>query len=112
VFDKKRRELYFLLFILGVCAGIFFGINKVRASSPEGETSGGEQPASTYYDEFWQATEAVVSTAGGFAQFNPSTHNNTGTAARFRNTPGGWVADIFPKMVVTRWRVHGHIHFR
>lgn len=109
---KKRRNIYFLLFILGVSIGVFFGLNKVRASSPEGETSAGEQPASTYYDEFWQATEAVVSGASGFVNFIPSTHNNTETAARFRNTAGGWVANIFPKMVVTRWRVHGHIHFR
>ncbi len=107
----SKNKIYFLLFVLGLGLGIFFGLRSVRASSPEGETSGGEQPASVYYDEFWQATQAVVSTGSGYANFEPSTHNNTPKAGEIVDTPDGKAVNLFPKMVVTRWNVHGHIHF-
>jgi len=99
----SKKKIYFFLFILGLSLGIFWGINKVRASSPEGETSGGEQPASVYYDEYWQATRALVYIEDGmtqgfeeFTDFNEPTPTTTTTKH---------------KMVVTKWKVHGHIHF-
>jgi hypothetical protein len=45
----KKKSLYLGLFILGIVLGAFWGLNKVKASSPAGETSGGEQPARTVY---------------------------------------------------------------
>lgn len=105
------RKIYLLLFILGLGIGIFFGLSKVKASTPVGETSGGEQPASVYYDEHWQATQAAVSTESGYQNFDPSIHGNTSTAGKIENTSGGWIVRLFPKMVVTKWKVHGHIHF-
>jgi hypothetical protein len=110
----RKNKIYLLLFILGLGIGIFSGLSKARASSPEGQTSGGEQPASVYFDEFWQATGAIVSTVSGYQGFDPSRRANTPVAGRLEklNNPSrGWVARLFPKMVVTKWKVHGHIHF-
>lgn len=107
----KKNRIYTLLFVLGLIGGLFFGLNKLRASNPEGEISGGEQPASVYYDEFWQAVQALVSTETGYQNFNPTSHNNTSTAAKIEDTSGGWLVRVSPKMVVTKWKVHGHIHF-
>jgi len=107
------RKIYFLFLILGLGMGILWGLGRAKASSPEGESSGGEQPASVWYDEFWQATQAVVSTENGYRNFNPSTHNNTDTAAKFEDASKDQRrAGLLPKMVVTKWKVHGHIHFR
>ncbi len=106
-----KNKIYFLFLVLGLCTGVFFALNKAKASSPQGETSGGEQPASVYYDEHWKATEALVSSTTGYTTMDPSTHNNTNTAGQFEDTAGGWRVELFPKMVVTKWKVHGHIHF-
>lgn len=106
----SKNKIYLLLFILGLSVGIFFGLNRVRASPPEGETSGGDQPASVYFDEHWRATQAIVSTESGFVNFSDF-NSLTSPAGRIENTPGGWLVRVFPKMVVTKWRVHGHIHF-
>ena len=101
--------MYIVFLVFGIGIGVVFGLNKARASSPEGEISGGEQPASVYYDESWQATEAYVSTSLGYKPM-PTTdivnHRDTDVAA---NLTTGQV--VFPKMVVTQWTVHGHIHF-
>jgi len=95
----RKNKIYLLLFILGLGLGIFFGLNKVKASSPEPpEVSGGEQPASVYYDEYWQATSAIINTDTGYQEFTGFKGPTTATAR--------------PKMVVTTWNVHGHIHFR
>ena len=103
-----RNKLYLLFLIIGVTAGVAFGLIKARASSSEGETSGGEQPASVYYDETWNATDALVSSSLGYKTFDPSAHNPTQTAAEFDSD--GKVS-VFPKFVVKEWTVHGHIHF-
>jgi hypothetical protein len=103
-----KNKLYFLFLIIGVTAGVSFGLIKARASLPEGETSGGEQPASVYYDETWSATDAVVSTSNGYKSFNPSAHSPTQIAAKFDS---GKIS-LFPKFVVKEWTVHGHIHFQ
>ena len=105
-----RKSKFYLLFVLGLGAGILFAISKVKASSPEGEAATG--PITMYYDEHWQATNSIVSSAAGYVAFNPSGHADTGTAASLDNATGnGWIVRIFPKMVVTKWRVRGHIHF-
>jgi len=106
-----RKRLYFIFLIIGVTAGISFGLIKARASNPEGEVSGGEQPASVFYDETWDATDAVVSTLAGYRSFDPtapSAHNQTQIAAQF-DTDGN--ITLLPKFVVREWTVHGHIHF-
>jgi hypothetical protein len=105
-----RNKLYFLLLIIGVSAGLSWGIVKARATTPEGETSvKGEQPASVYYDETWNATEALVSSDKGYISFLPSVNIRTQTAAEFDQTDD--TIKIFPKFVVREWTVHGHIHF-
>lgn len=106
-----KKRTYVLLFILGLTAGIFFGLQKAKASSPEGEAStlGG---LTYYYDEFWQATQALVSRAGGFGYQNISNtvgDSTSGSAAVLNKTNN--TVERFPKMVVTKWKVHGHIHF-
>lgn len=120
----RMTKLYIALFIIGLAAGLFFRLNKAKASTAQGETSKGEQPASTVYEESWKATEALVSAAGGYRYFYPygSTpdyplpsrppHVQTPEAGKMENTDGGWLVQIYPKMVVTKWSVHGHIHFR
>lgn len=97
----KRKLIYILLFVYGVTGGVFFNLSRVRASSPVGETSGGESPASVYYDEHWKAENAMV------------TRNSDGTLAWsvFNNFNNDTSPSKKPKMVVTKWVVHGHIHF-
>ena len=93
----RKNKIYLLMFILGLGLGIFFGLNKVKASSPVNEPSGGETTASVYYDEYWQATRAIINTDTGYQEFTGFNGSTTATAR--------------PKMVVTKWKVHGHIHF-
>lgn len=110
---SRKNKIYLLLFVLGLSVGVLFAISKVKASTPEGEVSA--NPITMYYDEHWQATNSVVSSTTGYVAFNPSGHAPTGTAnpaASLDNSTGnGWIVRVFPKMVVTRWRVRGHIHF-
>ncbi len=108
----EKKKVYVVLLLMGIGAGIMFGLSKARASSPERETSGGE-PAKTCYDEFWQASEAIVSSDTGYTRVNPANHGDTGTAAGWDTDPatGASRVRVLPKMVVTQWTVHGHIHF-
>ena len=107
-----KKKMYSIVLMIGIGAGIVFGLHKARASSPQEETSGGEQPASVYYDEFWQASEAVVSSNTGYRQMNPADHDESGVAAAWDTGDDGLSrVRILPKMVVTQWTVHGHIHF-
>ena len=109
MFNKK---MYIAVLMIGLGLGIVFGLHKARAFSPEGEVSGGEQPASVSYDEFWQANEAVVSSDTGYVSMNPANRAETGIAAGFNAGADGSVqVRTLPKMVVTQWTVHGHIHF-
>ncbi|MDD2703227.1 MAG: hypothetical protein PHC33_04405 [Candidatus Omnitrophica bacterium] len=107
----RKKMAYSILFLIGIGAGVIFGLHKARASSPEGETSGGEQPASVYYDEFWQATGAAVSSNGGYVNVDPSGHAETAVAAAWTTADNVSQVNLLPKMVVTQWTVHGHIHF-
>jgi len=107
----KRNKIYFLLLVIGVTAGVFWGLLKARADTPEGKSSQGEDPASVYYDETWNATGAVISTKRGYANFDPSVHQSTAIAAEFENGPSDERIKVFPKFVVKEWTVHGHIHF-
>lgn len=109
-----KKLLFSLLFLTSVSMGVFIGIQQLRASTPT--VSGGESPASVYYDETWKATNAVVSSynkatdRSRFTEVNPATKNATGVAAHVKNPSPG--VQVYPKMVVTRWTVHGHIHFQ
>jgi hypothetical protein len=108
----EKKKVCIVLFLIGIGAGVVFGLHKARASSPEGEGSGGEQPASVYYDEFWQASDAVVSSNTGYTPMNPANHAESGVAAAWDTGADGISrVRILPKMVVTQWTVHGHIHF-
>ncbi len=118
------------LVLVGLIAGIAAGMHALQASSPEGESSGGESPASVSYDEKWKATEALVSSSSGYKLFYPygkspvppyvsyplsgdPVNKTTPVAASFSTSTetGTAKAEILPKMVVTKWKVHGHIHF-
>lgn len=127
---RKRKVYYFLLFILGLSIGVFFGLNKVMASTPGSLST---EPASVFYDEIWKATETVVSTPAGYKYFypygNPPAYptallpgtppTNTQTSVAAGNAPNGvlttgvapFTQPIFPKMIVTKWKILGHIHF-
>lgn len=105
------KKTYIILFLIALVAGLVFGLNRARASSPEGETSGGE-PAKVWYDEFWQASEAVVSSNIGYTRVNPANRGDTGVAASWEtDADGNSRVTVLPKIVVTQWTVHGHIHF-
>jgi len=120
-----RRKKYLILscvclFCVGIILGIFSGKYKLMASSPESETSGGEQPASVYYDEHWQAIEAYVATQNGYSQINPAGKSDTPVTGVIETETiainDGDDVDIAyvllqPDMVITKWKVHGHIHF-
>ncbi|MDP8229801.1 MAG: hypothetical protein P9L93_01710 [Candidatus Gorgyraea atricola] len=97
------------LFVLGGVLGIFS--NNLQASPPEGEVSGGEQPASVYYDEHWKATQSYVATKNGYASFDPSSRMDTPVTGEIERTPEGPYCILQPDMVITKWKVHGHIHF-
>lgn len=106
---KSKNKIYLLLFGLGLSAGILFAIGKVKASTPEGEVA--TAPINMYYDEHWRAVKSVVSSDSGFVEFDPSTGNDTATAAKIDNNTGfGYIVRVFPKMVITKWKVNGHIH--
>ncbi len=107
---KGRVRFFFLLFIVGLVAGLAIGLNKVMASDPRGERVD-EPVASVWYDEHWRAIDAVVSSEDGYDYFNPSTHNDTEVAGKMEEINDVWITTLYPKMVVTKWRVHGHIHF-
>lgn len=108
----RLRKVYFLLFILGLGAGVFFALNNARASNPQGEVSGGEQPASVYYDESWKASDALVSKDGGYQAVDISSRQDTPKAGQLEKVGDAWSVKVFPKMIVTKWKVHGHIHFQ
>jgi hypothetical protein len=120
---KKERMLLIigciLLFISGTLLGVFYFSSESRASSPEGEVSGGEQPASVYYDEHWQAIGAYVSTEAGYTFLNPSIDKESPVVGKITYIPVPTSTGVInvphctlqPDMVVTKWKVHGHIHF-
>ncbi|MBU1147176.1 MAG: hypothetical protein KKD11_02390 [Candidatus Omnitrophica bacterium] len=110
----KVHKLLFLglavaLFVLGGLLGIFS--NNLQASPPEGEVSGGEQPASVYYDEHWKATESYVATTSGYVSFDPSSLMDTSVTGEIKDGVDGPYCSLQPDMVITKWKVHGHIHF-
>ncbi|MFA5090244.1 MAG: hypothetical protein WC510_04330 [Candidatus Omnitrophota bacterium] len=132
---RRINKTYLVfLFFLGLGLGVFFVLQRANASNPGSEASGGETTASVYYDETWKATETIVSSDAGLKVFYPYSddnpggtpsvypayplpaipnHHNTDIAAAI--ITGGIshaYVSIFPKMVVTKWRVHGHIHFK
>ncbi|MCX5708676.1 MAG: hypothetical protein NTY14_06890 [Candidatus Omnitrophica bacterium] len=101
-----RNKAYLLFLIIGVAAGVSFGIIKARADSPEPpEVS--KEVATVFYDEMWNCTSAVVSSETGYKNFDPHAQPQTGTAAKFEDDK----IKVFPKFVVREWTVHGHIHF-
>ncbi len=118
----KGRRLFLavsvILFLFGGILGIFYSSNKLLASSPQDKTSGGK-PASVFYDEHWQAIGAYVATKRGYAFLNPSTGHSSPVAGKIEYTPvatpSGVVnvprATLEPDMVITKWKVHGHVHF-
>jgi hypothetical protein len=107
------------LFCIGVISGVFNGTHSIMASTPEGEVSGGEQPASVYYDEHWRAIQAYVATETGYNMINPASKLDTpltGIIATQAISINGENVDVAyvslqPDMVITKWEVHGHIHF-
>jgi len=96
----KRKLIYILLFVCGVTGGVFFSLNRARASSPVGETSKGMSPT-VIYDEIWSAASAIATRSVGATE----------QWSVFTDFPNPTPASRKPKMVVTRWVVHGHIHF-
>ncbi len=110
---KTRKSLFLaaaiVLFVLGGLLGVFS--NNLQASSPEGEVSDGEDPASVYYDEHWKATESYVATNNGYASFDPSSRMDTPITGQIKNDGSGDYCSLQPDMVITKWKVHGHIHF-
>lgn len=117
----SKAKIGIAIFILGIAAGIIFGINKVGADTPV-KTDTTVAPGAKY-DEYWKASEALVSDYGGYKKFEfydsityplpaDPDNKNTETAGELeQDSKGNWTVKLFPKMVVTKWKVHGHIHF-
>jgi len=94
-------------FILGAGIGIWKS-HPTRASSPEGETIG----ITNYlicWDEEWQAIEAYHSSKTGYKAFDPSKGQKTAISGSIDAT-GGYV-ETYPEIFVTKWRIHGHLHY-
>ncbi|PIV39089.1 MAG: hypothetical protein COS29_04505 [Candidatus Omnitrophica bacterium CG02_land_8_20_14_3_00__42_8] len=121
---KMKRRAFFLIicvifFCLGAVLGVFSIRDELRASSPVGEISMGEQPASVYYEEHWQAVGSYLATEEGYQFFDPSTHGDTPVTGKIQLMPmtaGGIPINVpytilEPDMVISKWKVHGHIHF-
>jgi len=97
----KRKLIYILLFVCGVTGGVFFSLNRAGATSPVGETSKGMSPT-VIYDEIWSADSAIATrSVGAIEQWTVFTNFPSNPTPPSKK----------PKMVVTRWVVHGHIHF-
>lgn len=119
----RRNKIYLLLLSLGLAIGVIFALSKAKASSPTSST--GAPAATVVYDEYWKATEALVSTTTGFRYFYPygsptsyplpaapiNQRTNTAGIIGTDGATGGSIITLFPKMAVTKWKVHGHIHF-
>lgn len=95
------------VFILGAGIGFWRG-QPSRASSPEGEIVGITDALITW-DEEWQAVEAHYSTKSGYASFDPSAGQQTAVSGSI-NAAGGYV-ETYPEIFVTKWRIHGHLHY-
>lgn len=111
--------MVFIIFCLGCLCGVFYFMREAGASDPEGEISGGERNASVTWDEHWQAVTAYVATENGYSEIDPSTHDDSGVCGKINYAPivtsEGNVnvpyVSLEPDMVITKWKVHGHIHF-
>ena len=102
-----KNKLLFLLLLVGLFTGVSFGLIKAKASNPnDDDVRAGEQPASVYYDEKWTAI-GTTSGNGAWGTFIPKVASSPVTVTM---APIDYVKN-FPKMVVTKWKVHGHIHF-
>ena len=117
--DRQRWVWIAVLLLTAAAAGLVAGVVSVMATGPAGEESPrgrAEYPASVYYDEHWAAAGALVTSANsstGFQAVDPSKGAASETAALIRKDGDGkWGTAVQPRMVVTRWRVHGHIHFQ
>lgn len=120
---KKKKiisvTIGIIIFCLGCLCGVFYFTREAKASDPEGEVSGGEPNASVTYDEHWRAVTAYVATENGYSEIDPSTKVDSDISGKIDSvsiaTPGGPVnvpyVSLEPDMVITKWKVHGHIHF-
>lgn len=105
-----------LVFIAGIFLGALFNIHRLEASDPGGEVSGGEQAASTFWHEHWQATEGYVSSETGYEKIGisltPTSKSPVVSGKMVKKISQPAQVTIYPNMMVTKWKVHGHIHFR
>ncbi|GEM_PF-2321400 len=106
---KNRKWIFagISLFILGAGIGLWSS-RQSRASSPEGEIVG----ITDYliaWDEEWQAIEAYHSSQTGYRAFDPSQGTKTAVSGSI-NAAGGYV-ETYPEIFVTKWRIHGHLHY-
>ncbi|MFA5161567.1 MAG: hypothetical protein WC421_04920 [Elusimicrobiales bacterium] len=106
--EKTNRMFYVLLAALGLMAGLFVASRRAQASDPT-EKSGGESKASVVWDDKWTAIGAYVSADGKYVEFLKDTGLSGDTAVAAKIESGH--VSLCPKMIVTRWRVHGHMHF-
>ncbi|MFH1245955.1 MAG: hypothetical protein V1662_05650 [Candidatus Omnitrophota bacterium] len=104
------------VFFFGLLSGILWNVCCLEASSPKGEASKGEDRPSTFWDEHWQAARAYVSSSSGYQEVTIDINSNnplsvvSGKMSKNSTEPARVV--VYPDMVVNRWKVHGHIHFR
>jgi hypothetical protein len=128
---KPNAGLYLALALLSSMIGVMAGRHQAAATTPLGESSnvsGAEQPASTWFDEYWQADKVVVS----WGQFNAGHgHHHWGAGWSYGltnvtdfsklprisgqlmvNNDRIWTVTLMPQMRVTRWAVHGHMHLQ
>lgn len=117
---KRKILLIFAagIFVVGITLGILLGaLPGLEASSPEGEVSRGERTASVVWHEHWQGREAYVSSLTGYQKVGITLQSGSTVAVdsgriEQDSATGIWQVSVYPDMVVSRWQVHGHIHFR
>jgi len=111
---RKLILIGMLVFILGLSFGILSGVRRLEASSAQGENSLGEDPPSVVWHEYWKATEGYVSSKSGYQKINISPDGSSSVVSgkiekRFNQDAE---VEVYPDMVVKKWEIHGHIHFR
>ena len=120
-----KKKIYVLFLTLGICGGLFWGLRGAKADAPPSNIA--IAPAATaFYDERWRAEQAVVSQSAvvspppgpGYISVPIDLSAADPTipdVANYKVTTleGKTIRQVerAPKMVITRWRVTGHIHF-
>ncbi|MFA5161566.1 MAG: hypothetical protein WC421_04915 [Elusimicrobiales bacterium] len=102
---KNGRILCLLMLAAGLAAGLLAGA--ARAEDPALMSDGDIR---AIWDEHWTALEAYASSVADGVQKLDMSSGTPATKEAAKIT--GSSVSVHPRMIVTRWKIHGHIHFR